>query len=69
MGGLIQLLHKYDGSVLVEHVYVLNFGALIFSSDYRYSKAMEAKKERSIKSSHNFGAKGTRGGHPNQVME
>ncbi|XP_033732664.1 helicase SKI2W-like [Pecten maximus] len=31
-----------------------------------YSKALEAKKERSSKSSQNFGAKGTRGAHPNQ---
>ncbi|XP_060071895.1 superkiller complex protein 2-like [Ylistrum balloti] len=31
-----------------------------------YSKALEAKKERASKSSQNFGAKGTRGAHPNQ---
>jgi hypothetical protein len=33
----------------------------------RYQKAIDAKKERSTKSSQNFGAKGTRGGLPNQV--
>ncbi|OWF39926.1 helicase SKI2W-like [Mizuhopecten yessoensis] len=31
-----------------------------------YSKALAAKKERASKSSQNFGAKGTRGAHPNQ---
>jgi len=34
----------------------------------RYNKAIEAKKERATKSSQSFGAKGTRGGHPAQVM-
>ena len=33
----------------------------------RYNKAVDAKKERASKSSQNFGAKGQRGGHPNQV--
>ncbi|XP_045196087.2 SKI2 subunit of superkiller complex protein-like [Mercenaria mercenaria] len=31
-----------------------------------YQKAIDAKKERATKSSQSFGAKGTRGGHPNQ---
>lgn len=31
-----------------------------------YNKALDAKKERASKASQNFGAKGQRGGHPNQ---
>ncbi|XP_071154128.1 superkiller complex protein 2-like [Mytilus edulis] len=31
-----------------------------------YNKAVDAKKERTSKASQNFGAKGQRGGHPNQ---
>ncbi len=34
----------------------------------RYNKACTAKKERASKSSQSFGAKGTRGGHPAQVL-
>ena len=33
----------------------------------RYNKALDAKKDRS-KSAQGFGPKGTRGGHPNQVI-
>ncbi|KAJ8300200.1 hypothetical protein KUTeg_021719 [Tegillarca granosa] len=39
---------------------------LSYSVYHSYSKAVDAKKERASKMSQNFGAKGVRGGHPNQ---
>ena len=42
---------------------------MFFFYIYRYNKALDTKKERASKASQNFGAKGQRGGHPNQVIK
>lgn len=59
--------HRCTCIMILVFMNVRNMDWFWNESFQRYNKALDAKKDRS-KSAQGFGPKGTRGGHPNQVI-